>query len=259
VANNKIAKGLVAGGMAASMMIPLAASADNSFQLGGVNINITGYIRQEIAGSLDSTNEYNTTGNPYNKKVSPLRVGFPGNAGQIITAAGTCKMNVGVGCATPPAASLGLTDNNQLNLFATRLELDVQAKFSDEFSAYVQTRVYTAEEEPFGNGNVGDHFGLTHSGNFYGVAGNKLAKQPLDGGWWGKGQLNPLEVTTDNAMIDFPSLYMDWHHGPIWVRLGQQQIAWGEALFFRVFDVVNGLDLRRHRTETFGSSWTWSG
>ena len=30
------------------------------------------------------------------------------------------------------------------------------------------------------------------------------------------------------------------------LRVGNQQIAWGEALFFRVFDVVQGLDLRRH-------------
>jgi hypothetical protein len=231
--------------MAASFLLPLTASA-GSFQLGGVDLNITGYIRQEIAASLDGTNEFNTTGNPYNKMVSPLRVGSPGNAGQIITNSGTCKMNIGVGCGAVPAASSGLTDNNQFNLFATKLELDIQAKFSDEFSAYVQTRVYTAEEEPFGNGNVGDHFGLTHSGNFYGIGGNKLAKQPLDGGWYSHGRLNPLEVTTDNAMIDFPSAYVDWHHGGLWLRVGQQQIAWGEALFFRVFDVVNGLDLRRH-------------
>ncbi len=30
------------------------------------------------------------------------------------------------------------------------------------------------------------------------------------------------------------------------MRVGNQQIAWGQALFFRVFDVVDGLDLRRH-------------
>lgn len=30
------------------------------------------------------------------------------------------------------------------------------------------------------------------------------------------------------------------------VRVGQQQIAWGQALFFRVLDLPSGLDLRRH-------------
>ncbi|HFW7063475.1 TPA: DUF1302 family protein, partial [Escherichia coli] len=29
-------------------------------------------------------------------------------------------------------------------------------------------------------------------------------------------------------------------------RLGNQSIAWGQAIFFRVLDVVDGLDLRRH-------------
>ena len=41
--------------------------------------------------------------------------------------------------------------------------------------------------------------------------------------------------------------------GPLWVRIGQQQIAWGEALFFRVADVANGLDLRRHLFLDFGA------
>src|SRR5690606_9887598 len=40
--------------------------------------------------------------------------------------------------------------------------------------------------------------------------------------------------------------FLDYNRGPINVRLGNQQIAWGQAIFFRVFDVPNGLDLRRH-------------
>ena len=47
-------------------------------------------------------------------------------------------------------------------------------------------------------------------------------------------------------MLDLPALYLDYNKGPVWLRVGNQQIAWGEALFFRVFDVVQGLDLRRH-------------
>ena len=47
-------------------------------------------------------------------------------------------------------------------------------------------------------------------------------------------------------MLDLPALYLDYNKGPLWLRVGNQQIAWGEALFFRVFDAVQGLDLRRH-------------
>jgi hypothetical protein len=39
---------------------------------------------------------------------------------------------------------------------------------------------------------------------------------------------------------------LDYSDGPLWLRVGNQQIAWGESLFFRVLDNPNGLDLRRH-------------
>jgi hypothetical protein len=54
-------------------------------------------------------------------------------------------------------------------------------------------------------------------------------------------------------MIDLPSAYLDYQSGPLWVRIGNQQIAWGESIFFRVADVPNGLDLRRHSFLDFAS------
>ena len=57
---------------------------------------------------------------------------------------------------------------------------------------------------------------------------------------------NPLEWTGKNYQIYFPTLVLDYTNGPLNLRVGNQQIAWGQALFFRVFDVVDGLDLRRH-------------
>nr|WP_293250233.1 DUF1302 family protein [Panacagrimonas sp.] len=62
----------------------------------------------------------------------------------------------------------------------------------------------------------------------------------------GKSCLNYLELCGDNYMADFTALYLDITMGPVLLRVGQQQIAWGQALFFRIFDVPNGLDLRRH-------------
>jgi hypothetical protein len=60
------------------------------------------------------------------------------------------------------------------------------------------------------------------------------------------GRGSSLETNGDDYMVDIPSLYLDYNNGPLWLRIGQQQIAWGEAIFFRVFDIPNGLDLRRH-------------
>ena len=55
-----------------------------------------------------------------------------------------------------------------------------------------------------------------------------------------------LEVSGDNYMLDLPRFYLDYHKGALHVRAGNQQIAWGQSLFFRVMDIPNGLDLRRH-------------
>ncbi|AXQ31068.1 hypothetical protein D0B54_21350 [Solimonas sp. K1W22B-7] len=57
---------------------------------------------------------------------------------------------------------------------------------------------------------------------------------------------NPLEWTGRNYQIYFPALVAEYSDGPLVVRAGNQQIAWGQSIFFRVFDVPNGLDLRRH-------------
>lgn len=55
-----------------------------------------------------------------------------------------------------------------------------------------------------------------------------------------------LEVAGQDYMLDFPNLYLDIEFGALLIRAGNQQIAWGDALFFRILDVPNGLDLRRH-------------
>ena len=44
---------------------------------------------------------------------------------------------------------------------------------------------------------------------------------------------------------------MDIEFGPVLLRVGNQQIAWGDAIFFRVLDVPNGLDFRRHSVLDF--------
>lgn len=62
----------------------------------------------------------------------------------------------------------------------------------------------------------------------------------------GGGRANPLEWTGENYQIYFPALFLQYNNGPLNLRIGNQQIAWGQAIFFRVLDVPNGLDLRRH-------------
>ncbi len=62
----------------------------------------------------------------------------------------------------------------------------------------------------------------------------------------GGGNPNPLEWAGENYQVYFPALFLQYNSGPLNLRIGNQQIAWGQAIFFRVLDVPNGLDLRRH-------------
>lgn len=116
-------------------------------------------------------------------------------------------------------------DDFDVTMFNTRAEVDVQARINRRLSAYMKVRAYFWGEDLFTDGRVGDHF--SQKGMFHGDAGNIL------------------EVSGSDLLLDFPALYFDYNNGPLWVRVGQQTIAWGEAYFFRVMDVANGLDLRR--------------
>jgi hypothetical protein len=59
-------------------------------------------------------------------------------------------------------------------------------------------------------------------------------------------RINPLEIAGRDYMVDLPTFILNYKSGSYDIRFGNQQIAWGQAIFFRTFDVANGLDLRRH-------------
>lgn len=207
-----------------------------------IDWNITGSVRQEVGyGFATDENEFNEMGNPFNGRVMPVLTNNPLNGAQLRTDGlradanttplfGTCKFLTVAGCGVPGAGSsagVNLNDDYTFNLFSSRLELDVRGKVSPNWSVSGKLRAVYDGTSQFTDGRTGDTFG-----------------QPF---WYGESG-NPLEVNGRNMMVDFPSLYVDYNNGPLWIRAGQQSIAWGEALFFRVMDTANGLDLRRHLT-----------
>ena len=257
-------KRMMLAGSAVSMLAGSAAYA--------VDFNITGFVRQEIAVSVTGQdNPFNTSTNPFNGKNMPnitmnggglaasqqfTGKGFPHDNGgyvrPIANASGSAANGVtdaaynaawagtmggaGAGCkATNNCGSYAnsIKGMNQFNVFATRVEVDIQAKWTDELNSFVKIRGYSDYQELLGEGQTDSHFNA-------------------DFGWKG-GRGNLLEYNTPNFMLDIPSAYVDYNSGPLWVRFGQQQIAWGEAYFFRVFDVPNGLDTRRHFTLDVGA------
>jgi len=250
---------MIAAGLTAS-----AASAS------AVDFNITGFIRQEIAvsitdeaynhkawnpaidrsvlypsytGALDANNTPigDTTirglSNGVNNLLpagTPLGVAATGNGCAdaannffLMPPGSNPCQNVGVPGGANPAGASRYGDV-PFNMFNTRAEIEVQAKFNENVSAYGRVRAYFDGTSTFTDDNV------------------QMEKHFLTDTGWGDGRGNLLEVQNNDMMIDIPSLYADINFGNAWIRVGQQQIAWGEALFFRVFDVANGLDLRRH-------------
>lgn len=170
--------------------------------------SFSGFVRQEFAAKTNSdSNINNMQGNTFN---------------------GVTVANTGLGAGVVPTLTrpASQTKDNNFNQFSTRLELNLDGKLSDTWSAHFKMRGIADEI-----GRVEDAFKNVNS-----------YQQEFTGSKSG----TPLERNGKDWMVDLPVAYFDYNSGPLWLRIGNQQIAWGEALFFRVSDVVNGLDLRRH-------------
>ncbi len=174
------------------------------------NANTSGFIRFETAiKTTNDENRFNQTGIVTNGVTVPRdSTMYPPELGG---SKDTATRDVG-----------GIADNT-FNLLAFRAELDSQLTFSDNWTAHVNVR-------GFYDPNEYDWLYL-----------DNLFETPFSGDCGTR-----LEICGDEYMVDIPSLYADYSNGGFWARIGNQQIAWGETLFFRVLDVPNGLDLRRH-------------
>ncbi|WP_332026707.1 DUF1302 family protein [Rudaea sp.] len=196
------------------------ATSTDSDNSSNSSVQIGGFIRSETAINTDSANPYNQKGNIFN--------------------------GVAISRSSPVVPPLytdtvvrnGGSDDHRLDMQAFRGQLDVTAHFSDDFSGVAKLRaIYDPGwYDEYSPSAVGSHAvgAVYHDPNYFKYSVQGLARP------------NPLEWAGRNYMIDFPALFMEYNHGPLDVRLGNQQIAWGQALFFRVLDVPDGLDLRRH-------------
>lgn len=172
--------------------------------------SLSGFVRQEMA--VNTNNEGNMN-NQQSNHWNGVTLPNTGLAGAVIPT------------LTRPASKI---QNNDFNQFLTRLEVNVDGKLTEDWSAHIKVRGINDEigqvEKAFKDKN-------SYQQEFYNHHQGTL-----------------LEGARKDGTIDLPNAYLDYNKGPLWLRFGNQQIAWGEALFFRVSDVVNGLDLRRHLT-----------
>ncbi|WP_430420462.1 DUF1302 family protein [Methylibium petroleiphilum] len=202
--------------IAAAALVALFGSAQ------AADWEVSGMIRQELAvKTTDDQNNTNQYGNAQNG-ISYTNNGVAAGLSPTLTRPGAFKKDA------------------DINWFATRLELNFDGKLSESLKATIKLRGILDEtrvvDDAYGTRTAG---GInTGSGNF--LSGSSFRQQ--FGGTAG----GPLAYATDRALIDLPAAYVDYNNGPLWIRAGNQQIAWGEALFFRVADQPNGLDLRGH-------------
>ncbi len=228
-----------------------------------VDFSIGGFIRGETAiQATDTENPYNQGGNPYNN-ISAFRQAYvpPNSANAAINGLGLPLPGVpnattwtSVPVANVPGVVTGsdtvrrpiANSNNVFNLHIVRSETEVGIKFGNDLKFIGRVR---AIAEP---GHYSDFNAAEYTRQFDG--GIDGGQRALYGGApnyfqyivEGDKHPNPLEIAGPNYMVDFPALVLDYNHGPLNVRIGNQSIAWGQALFFRVLDTPNGLDLRRH-------------
>ncbi|WP_210425297.1 DUF1302 family protein [Spongiibacter thalassae] len=135
-------------------------------------------------------------------------------------------------------------ETNQLNL---RFSGEMDMRFNREWRMNVKMRaifdpvvhegfnagMFSNDQGGIASGG-GDRYADTGETNFY-EAKSRTGEN-----------LNPFEVAGRDYMVDFPTFILNYKSGKYDLRFGLQQIAWGQAVFFRTFDVANSLDLRRH-------------
>lgn len=211
-------------------MLALAGAPFLSPAVSAFDYSVSGFIRQEMAYKINSDQ------NPNNPHGNPLNGESQGNRALIHP--GSCALInrlSGGGCdylkaVQPNLTKTKLDNETDWNVFATRAEVDISANFTNNLTGFMKVRGYYQPDvfDDYGDNNL---FSVNNHGN----------------------EATFLSISDDDYMVDLPSLYLDYAKGPLWVRVGQQQIAWGEALFFRVADMANGLDLRRHLFLDFGA------
>lgn len=183
------------------------------------NWTVTGSIRQDFAiKTTNDQNAMNPGGNSFNGVVhSNKSTADAGLILQVPALVGT-PLNAVVPTITRPAAFNN--DKRDTNLNATQFKLNFDGKLNDNWSASIKLRAYQDNLSENGS-SMQQSMGAGSNGGSLGQARSR-------------------------SLVDFPGLYLDYNNGPTWLRFGNQQIAWGEAVFFRISDLANGLDLRRH-------------
>lgn len=253
--------GAIAAGvsMFASAGAQAAGGAGTKFL--GADFSYNGFLRLEAAVKTTSDDNYwNQNAYKFNGQTIRRVAGNPVGGFQMPLAPGQAIYD-GLGLdglpiqIRVPANGITSSDSNRdgvpnehsfVNYHALRFEATPTLAWGN-FSIITRIR---ALYDPGGAGYV-DFDPAAYrfeNGGIKGGLNSNYSVKPNYFGYRVEGNSNPvpLEFSGRNYLVDLPAFFAQYQQGPLTLRIGNQTVAWGQALFFRVFDAANGLDLRRH-------------
>jgi len=246
-----VARWVLAGAMALGASSAAFAqdeeTSDSAGFFGDMSYSVNGYLRLEAASGFgDNKNVNNQGGNPYNSQAVPRTAYLPPALGGLSW--GTIPFAVaGVGFADQlERGDFADAPAPSLNYGVIRGDTELQVQFNSHLAFIGRMRALYAPDviDGFNAHSVDD----TQGGIDGGLPDLYRKKRPnfLSYQVEGEKNPNPLEFSGQDYLVYFPAFVLDYSTGPVNVRIGNQSIAWGQSIFFRVFDVANGLDFRRH-------------
>ncbi|TDU31036.1 hypothetical protein DFR24_0394 [Panacagrimonas perspica] len=242
------------------LALAITGNAVHAGEAGGffddMNINFAGFVRAESAiSTTGQENPNNQGGNIFNSQTVARTAYLPpalggGQWGAIPLGVGG---NQQLGGLLPPIAFTDEVrrgdfidaDDNAFNYTILRAETEMQLTLTDHWSVIGRLRaIYDPTiYQQFNPGSVGGVQGAIDGGEKRLYKGRpNMFEYIVEGG----DKPNPLEWSGKDYLVYFPALLAEYTSGGLNLRVGNQQLAWGQSIFFRVFDVANGLDLRRH-------------
>jgi hypothetical protein len=244
---------------------PALAGGGAGFQILGGDVQYNGFVREETAINTSGTSQQaNQFGDLANGVAIPRAAGNPFDGYKTTLAPGGLPPPLLGITALPP--TIGVTNQNligttdtftryvpsrapELNYHAMRLEFSSSINWGDWSIQSRLRALYDPGSLGYRDFNGADYANI--DGGFPGGNDNTVALQNGKPNYFqyrvdSKPHPLFLERSGRNYSVDFPALFGQWTNGNLTVRVGNQTVAWGQLLFFRIMDTANGLDLRRH-------------
>lgn len=131
------------------------------------------------------------------------------------------QVGIHIGQQNPNLAFTG-QGNHHLSMFRNSIQLEPEYRFTDLCSIYARLRFNNENAEWDNDIKSFEAFPKSYPGD--------------------------LKLEEDQNMFELQEIYLDWEDDAqnFWLRLGKQQVSWGQSDGLRLLDIVNPLDQTWH-------------